>query len=179
MNKYPNQFNKIMEKVFKQEGGFVYDEDDPGGATNYGITISTMRKLSMDLDNDNDIDIDDVKLLDKSKAKEVYWKSYWKENKVNKYPDYLKLILFDMSVNFGNHGAIRVLQKAINNKMGRKATSEDGISGTNTIKQSIKSNVEIRRVQTYRIYRFCRIVNENEDLEKFLYGWIERARRIG
>lgn len=179
MNKYPDQFNNIMEEVFEQEGGFTYDDDDPGGATKYGVTLSTMRRLSIDLDNDDDIDIDDVKLLSKPKAKETYWNSYWKKTKISKYPIYLKLILFDMSVNFGNGGAIRVLQKSINNKLGKHILKEDGISGKNTIEKSISSNVEVKRVQTYRIYRFCKIAYKNKDLEKFLHGWIKRARRIG
>lgn len=178
-NKYPNEFNKIMEEVFQQEGGFVYNEDDPGGATNMGITIHTMRKLSMDLDGDNDVDVDDVGLLTKKDAKEVYWRNYWLSNGISKYPKRLRLILFDMTVNFGRYGAIKVLQRAVNNKLGYKKLKVDGITGNNTISQSIKSNIEIERIKAFRVYRYCRIVEDNKDLEKFLYGWIRRANRIG
>lgn len=176
---YPKEFNKIMEEVFKAEGGFVYDEDDPGGATNYGITIHTMRKLSIDLDEDDDIDVDDVRLLDKDKAKEIYWNEYWLGNDINKYPAYMRLILFDMTVNFGKYGAIKVLQRAINNKLGSNSLDIDGISGSNTISMAQNTELEVKRIQTFRIFRFCRIAHNNSKMEKFLHGWITRARKIG
>ena len=33
----------IARDIVAREGGFVNDPDDPGGATNFGVTIHTMR----------------------------------------------------------------------------------------------------------------------------------------
>ena len=43
---------KIAEEIVAREGGYVNDPDDPGGATNFGVTIGTMKHLGLDLDGD-------------------------------------------------------------------------------------------------------------------------------
>ena len=35
----------IAAEIVRREGGYVNDPDDPGGATNFGVTIHTMRRL--------------------------------------------------------------------------------------------------------------------------------------
>ena len=37
-------------KLLALEGGFVNDPDDPGGATNMGVTLGTWRDAGYDLD---------------------------------------------------------------------------------------------------------------------------------
>jgi len=39
----------ITKEILRAEGGYVNDPDDPGGATNHGVTIHTMRRLGLDL----------------------------------------------------------------------------------------------------------------------------------
>ena len=38
-------FTLYLPKVLKWEGGFVDDPDDAGGATNMGVTISTLQAM--------------------------------------------------------------------------------------------------------------------------------------
>ena len=40
------------------------DPDDPGGATNHGVTIHTMRRLGLDLTGDGKVDATDVRALE-------------------------------------------------------------------------------------------------------------------
>ncbi len=47
---------KIADEIIAREGGYVNDQDDPGGATNHGMTIHTMRRLGLDLDGDGQVD---------------------------------------------------------------------------------------------------------------------------
>ena len=42
---------QIAQQIVDREGGYVNDPDDPGGATNFGVTIHTMRRLGLDLDH--------------------------------------------------------------------------------------------------------------------------------
>lgn len=42
----------LAREIIDREGGYVNDPDDPGGATKYGVTIHTMRRLGLDLDGD-------------------------------------------------------------------------------------------------------------------------------
>ncbi|NNL17114.1 MAG: peptidoglycan-binding protein, partial [Boseongicola sp.] len=38
----------IADAILTREGGFVNDPSDPGGATKFGVTIHTMRRLGLD-----------------------------------------------------------------------------------------------------------------------------------
>lgn len=59
---------KIDDEVVAREGGYVNDPDDPddpGGATNHGVTIHTVRRLGLDLEGDGQVDEQDVRVLDR------------------------------------------------------------------------------------------------------------------
>ena len=53
----------IAAEIVRREGGYVNDPDDPGGATNHGVTIHTMKGLGLDLTGDGKVDTADVKAL--------------------------------------------------------------------------------------------------------------------
>ena len=59
---------QIAQEIVAREGGYVNDPDDPGGATNYGVTIHTMRRLGLDLTKDGQVDSDDVRVLTREHA---------------------------------------------------------------------------------------------------------------
>ena len=54
---------EIAEEIVAREGGYVNDPDDPGGATNHGVTIHTLRRLGLDLTGDGVVDPADVRRL--------------------------------------------------------------------------------------------------------------------
>ena len=154
-------FDKIIEEVLKHEGGYVNDPDDAGGETNYGIA----KKFNPDFD---------IKNLTKDGAKEIYYNKYWIPCKADKVPDKLKHIYFDMVVNFGKRGAVKVLQQAAVAK-GHNIEVDGGI-GPNTL-NAIK-NVEVDRVRAYRVLKFAKIVLNKESQEKFWLGWFRRATEV-
>ncbi|MGR3585419.1 MAG: glycosyl hydrolase 108 family protein, partial [Pseudooceanicola nanhaiensis] len=59
---------QIAEDILRREGGYVNDPGDPGGATNFGVTVHTMRRLGLDLDGDGDVDAADVRRLTREQA---------------------------------------------------------------------------------------------------------------
>ena len=61
----------IAKDIVAREGGYVNDPDDPGGATKYGVTIHTMRRLGLDLDQDGDVDAHDVRHLTQEQAEKA------------------------------------------------------------------------------------------------------------
>ncbi|MEO1606723.1 MAG: glycosyl hydrolase 108 family protein, partial [Pseudomonadota bacterium] len=99
--------------VLRREGGYVDDPDDPGGATNHGVTIGTMRRLGIDVDCDGDVDKADVRALTRSRAAEIYKREYWQQPKINRLPDALQPSVFDMFINAGGN-AVRILQRCLN-----------------------------------------------------------------
>lgn len=121
---------EIAEAILDREGGYVNDPDDPGGATNHGVTIHTMRRLGLDLDGDGDVDSADVRRLSKAQAKDIFIRNYFHDPKISSLPGILHATVFDMQVNAGNN-AVKILQRLLR-KMGL-AVSVDGRIGPQTL----------------------------------------------
>ena len=155
-------FDEIIEVVLHHEGGYVNDPKDPGGETNFGIA----KRSHPDVD---------IKNLTKDGAKEIYKEHYWDKNKVESLPLQLRHIYFDMCVNFGRGGAVKVLQQAANSK-NRNKIEVDGGLGPMTL--NAIQNISLDRVRAYRVLRFANIVIDKPNQEKFWMGWFRRALEV-
>jgi lysozyme family protein len=103
----------IAREIVAREGGYANDPADPGGATNHGVTIGTMRRLGLDLDGDGRITEADVRRLSKDRARDIYVEHYFRRPGLERLPEALQPSVFDMYVNAGTN-AIRVLQRLLN-----------------------------------------------------------------
>lgn len=120
---------EIADEIVAREGGYVNDPDDPGGATKYGVTIHTMRRLGLDLDGDGRVSAEDVRRLSRDQAREIFVRHYFAGPRINLLPEALQPTVFDMYVNAGAN-AVRILQRMLN-KMGQRL-AVDGIIGPKT-----------------------------------------------
>jgi len=102
----------IADEIVAREGGFVNDPDDPGGATNHGVTIHTMRRLGLDLDGDGDVDVDDVRCVSAERARDIFLSHYFEAPGLAGLPEALQASVFDMYVNAGSN-AVRLLQELL------------------------------------------------------------------
>lgn len=102
----------IAEGIVAREGGYVNDADDPGGATNFGVTIHTMRRLGLDLDRDGDVDAVDVQRLSRSQAVDIFIQHYFQKPRIDLLPVALQASVFDMYVNAGGN-AVKILQRLL------------------------------------------------------------------
>ena len=125
-----DRVRRIAEEIVTREGGFVNDPDDPGGATNWGVTIHTMRRLGLDLTGDGAVDVSDVRRLSRAQAVDIYVEHYFTRPGIAKLPEALQATVFDMYVNAGSH-AVRILQRMLA-KMGI-GTAADGGIGPQTV----------------------------------------------
>ncbi len=103
---------QIAEDIVAREGGFVNDPDDPGGATNHGVTIHTLRRLGLDLTGDGRTDAQDVRRLTPAQATDIYVEHYFERPGIGGLPDPLQPSVFDMYVNAGSN-AVKILQKLL------------------------------------------------------------------
>jgi len=102
----------IAEEIVAREGGFVNDPDDPGGATNHGVTIHTLRRLGMDLTGDGKVSEADVRRLTRSQAVQIFVEHYYRRPRIDALPAGLQPSVFDMYVNAGA-AAVRILQRLL------------------------------------------------------------------
>ncbi|MEL6570371.1 MAG: holin-associated N-acetylmuramidase [Pseudomonadota bacterium] len=120
----------IAREIVAREGGYVNDPDDPGGATKYGVTIHTMRRLGLDLDGDGDVDAREVQRISREQAEQIFLEYYFSRPQIDQLPAILQASVFDMYVNAGTH-AVKMLQRLINDM--RVTVSVDGVIGPQTI----------------------------------------------
>lgn len=175
---------QIAEEILRREGGYVNDPSDPGGATNFGVTIHTMRRLGMDLDGDGDVDAQDVRKLSMSQAKEIFLKHYFYGPNIHLLPKELQASVFDMQVNAGAN-AIKILQRLCG-RMGYP-TTVDGALGPNTA-AVVKKAWGPHFVDAYGIERrnyYFRLADRRPASRKYARtraggkgGWIKRAEEF-
>lgn len=122
---------EIAEEIVAREGGYVNDPDDPGGATKYGVTMGTLRRLGIDVNRDTRIDVADVKALTQKQAVEIYLKHSFEGPGIAALPEALQASVFDMYVNAGGN-AVKILQRLLSN-MGFPC-DPDGAVGPQTIR---------------------------------------------
>jgi lysozyme family protein len=119
----------IAKEIVRREGGYVNDPDDPGGATNHGVTIHTLRRLGLDLTGDGGVDERDVKALRPDQAVGIFVREYFNRPGLDRLPSVLQATVFDMYVNAGSN-AIRILQRLLV-QMGYDV-AVDGVMGPRT-----------------------------------------------
>ena len=122
---------ELAEEIVAREGGFVNDPDDPGGATNLGVTLATLRRLGMDLTGDGQVGEDDLRRLTRAQAVQIFIRHYFEAPNLGALPEALQADLFDMYVNAGSN-AVKVLQRLLT-QMGFPCV-EDGVVGPVTIR---------------------------------------------
>jgi lysozyme family protein len=158
-----DNFAKCMTAVLKYEGGYVDHPSDPGGATNLGITIGTLRawrgKPTSKLD---------VKLLTKIEAMAIYRNKYWDAVKGDALPAGIDLAVFDWAVNSGPMPAVKALQRVL-------GVPADGYIGKVTLEKIDKTDTKLiinalcqargsffQRLKTFKVFGkgWMRRVNE-------------------
>lgn len=120
-------FDWAHRYVAHWEGGFVDHASDPGGATNWGISLRFLRSARLDLNRDGRIDAADIRGLSKADAAEIYHDHFWRPARCHELPAPLALLHYDCAVNQGLGRAARILQRVVGAK-------RDGIIGPATLK---------------------------------------------
>ncbi|WP_374421994.1 holin-associated N-acetylmuramidase [Paracoccus sp. (in: a-proteobacteria)] len=121
---------QIATEIVAREGGYVNDPDDPGGATNFGVTLATLQRLGIDKTGDGRVDIRDVRALTRADAERIFVTHYFRKPRLAELPASVQASVFDMYVNAGAN-AVKILQQLVT-RMGFAATA-DGMIGPRTI----------------------------------------------
>jgi len=177
-----SNFQRALEVILKEEGGYVNDPDDPGGATNFGITQATY-DLYIGLSGE-DKPVEEIKA---SEVSDIYWHNYWLAGSCDKIESYpIALLHFDGCVNIGVKRAGKLLQRAL--VAHDVDIAIDGVVGPKTIGATnyFASGAfmipwyELLFLQLWsrRIAYYRKISDKNKKLRKFLRNWIVRMENI-
>jgi lysozyme family protein len=177
----------IAAAIVRREGGYVNDPDDPGGATNHGVTIHTLRRLGLDVTGDGKTDTADVKALTPARAAEIYVRHYFHGPRLNLLPAPLQPSVFDMQVNAGAN-AVRILQRLM--AAFGLPLKDDGVIGpvtARTVAQAMQAAPD-HLVDAYGIARrnyYYRLGDQRPSSRKYARardggkgGWITRAEEF-
>ncbi|QFS82484.1 putative Peptidoglycan domain protein [Roseivivax sp. THAF40] len=187
MTKTGPEVRRIASAIVAREGGYVNDPDDPGGATKYGVTIGTMRRLRIDLDGDGDTDIADVRALSREQAVDIFLQHYYARPGIAGLPEPLQASVFDMYVNAGGN-AVKILQRLMG-QMGFPV-AVDGAIGPQTLGACQKAFAEAGAllVDAYGIARrnyYFDLADRRPASRKYARtragrkgGWIKRAEEF-
>ena len=159
-----SRFDACMPFIFKAEGGYSDNPADPGGPTNFGITLATLRAY----EGDPNLTADDVKKLTPAVAKEIYRTAYWNRMQCGALPAGLDLEVFDFGVNSGPAESVKTLQRLV-------GVTQDGSIGPITLAAVGQFNVGdlIGRFAQARLAFY-----QSLNMPEFEQGWATRVAQI-
>lgn len=110
-----------IARTIGREGGFVDDPDDPGGATNRGITLTLLTKFL-----GRPATVDELVHLSENQTRMIYLQIFVKDTNLEALgSEALMETMFDWMVNSGPEHAIAALQRQL-------GVAADGILGHDT-----------------------------------------------
>jgi len=149
-------FEAAFEKTIKHEGGYVFDPDDNGGETKYGISASSYPNLN-------------IRALTLDMAKLIYQKDYWEKIQGDRIANQqLAEQIFDMAVNSGVGMASKIIQRIV-------GAEDDGIIGDKTLPFINQAGSILDDYKLWRIKFYMDLCSSNKSQRKFLYSWIKRV----
>jgi lysozyme family protein len=162
-------FEKALPYILRHEGGWADDPDDPGGATNQGITLAVAQRHGIP-------DKAALRAITPEQVAAIYDADYWRFNGL--VDQRVATKIFDMSVNMGRKMAVRLTQEVLND-LGA-GLDQDGSYGPLTEQATNAVNpdrmLELLCMVSAEHYK-C-IVDSRPQSAKFLKGWLIRASEV-
>jgi len=170
----------IIDNILKLEGGYVYDEKDSGGETNFGITISVARQNGY---------TGPMKEMPRAVAYDIYYKQYVKGpgfDKVMVLSEAIAEELIDTGVNMGVSVSSKFLQRCLNvlNNEGSFYSDlvVDGKLGINSIsalntyltrRGDEGEKVLLRALNCLQGVFYIELAERRQKDKRFVYGWLK------
>ena len=154
---YPDIFKKCMPVILRNEGGYVWNINDPGGETNFGIA----KKFYPN---------EDIKNMTIPRATYLYYRDYWLPMNLKGFKnEELVLQVFDFGINAGIRRSIKLLQRLV-------GVIDDGFVGPITTKIINDQDSDIvKKFKNRRRIYYMNLAAQKPKLEVFLRGWLRRV----
>jgi len=182
-------FTPAVYYVMENEGGYVHQEEDSGGATNFGITLNFLKSLGKkgDINNDGTVNNKDIKSLTSKKASNFYYEYWWKKYSYNQISSQvIATKIFDMSVNMGACGAHKLAERCVkklyvmkDSKAILPIVEECDFKLTLIDKvNEINENDMVQCLSQESLNHYKSIVKKHPNNKVFIKGWTKRALKI-
>ena len=164
-----DNFPRVHAVIARWEGGYSDHPSDPGGATNFGITIGALGEW-----RGRAVTKNDVKALTYDEALKIFRARYWEPLRCDGMTAPIALMVYNAGVNSGISRGAKFLQECLN-KQG-VGLNVDGEVGPLTL--AAASKVDVARLvddyaATYEaFYRSC------ETFPTFGKGWLNRLKDV-
>lgn len=179
------QIATMIDGILAREGGYVNHPSDPGGATNFGITLNVARANGF---------VGDMRNLTRDQARDIYYREYIVK------PGFLGIAeidpavaeeVIDSGVNAGQKRAALWFQQALNvlNRRGVDYAdiAEDGIIGRGSIAafQALRRKrgdagarrLMLKALNGLQFMHYYGLAKGGTKFEDFMPGWVDG--RIG
>lgn len=130
------QFLRCHEIIARWEGGYSDHPNDPGGATNFGITIGTLSAW-----RGRAVTKSDVRDLSYGEALEIFAARYWRVIQGDELAPAVALMTYNAAMNSGPSRGVRFLQEALNRQ--GAAVDIDGEMGPQTLRASARADARM------------------------------------
>lgn len=176
-------FEPAVEYVLNNEGGFIDNQNDWGGITNFGISLRFLKNIPFDLRKkyfifDPEITGDTIKNLTHDQAKAIYKGEFWDHAPFESIMRQVHAnYIFDMAVNMGISPAIKCVQRACWSVLKRwELLPDDGILGQQTLSMINQSGIFLLPpIRAERGNYYLRLVEKQPENKEFLNGWYNRT----
>jgi lysozyme family protein len=158
-------YDEALRRLLVHEGGYSNHPSDPGGPTNFGITIFDYRKYI----NSNGT-ASDVRNMSVQQAKAIYKSKYWNAMRCDDLPPGVDYAIFDYGVNSGTGRAPKVLKRVLGIDASNSTVTSEVISAAK--KRDAKALVEAICNERLRFLQALRT------WPTFGAGWGRRVKEV-
>ncbi len=161
-------FEHALTHVLAMEGGWSNDPADPGGATNFGITIGDYaRHKGVPLNRSSASGLEaELRAISPETVRTIYRTDYWQPARCDLLPGAPAVMHFDAAVNHGVGRAARMLQQAAE-------VATDGAIGPQTL-AAARSSDELKLIARYADIRRS-AYRRLPIFARFGRGWLRRV----
>lgn len=175
----------FIDDIIRVEGGYVNDPNDPGGETNWGITVQVARQNGY---------VGSMKDMPQSTARLIYRNEYVVKpgfDKVAQLSPEIALELIDTGVNMGVPVASHFFQRCLNAFNLQGAIYSDlvvdgriGNASLSALKQYLAYRkgdavpVMLKALNCLQGFRYIEIVEGRPKSEDFVFGWFKNRVNV-
>ena len=159
-----SNFADSLRAVLVHEGGYVDHPQDPGGATNKGVTLAVFQGYYGE-----DMGKEELKSITDEQVERIYKTGYWDKCKCDDLPGGVDYVVFDQAVNSGSGRSAKWLQTVIG------VPADGGIGPQTLAAVGSKDAVDTINEMCDTRLEFMKNIRGGSMWETFGRGWQKRV----